>query len=120
MRLRESLDHRQLRSLDDCTPDVPRGAHKVTIKWMFDVAGSPYRLIRRLIASCHVIDVIERNLCWRYSAFFRSRDMMERFGREKSLLKMVIHYDPIHDSCDGDSANVLTVRMVGPLGSQRV
>ena len=120
MRLRETPDHRQQRSLDDCTADAPRGAREVTLKWKFDAASAPYGLIERLMASCHVIGVVERNLCWRYGALFRSREMTVRFGRKKSLFTMVIRYDPIHGSSDGDSANVLTVWMIGPLECQRV
>ena len=120
MRLRETLRENQQRLLNRCTMEALRGACEVTLKWTFDSAGSPYGLIERLIASCHVIGVVERSLCWRYGALFRSHVIRKRFGRNTWLYTMLVRYDNIDDENDGDTAYILTVRMIGPLESQRL
>lgn len=120
MRMRETIHVGQQRLLDGCTTEALRGACEVTLKWNFDAAGSPYGLVERLIASCHMIGVVQRSLCWRYGALFRSHDTTKRFGQNAWLYTVLIRYDTIHNTSDHNKAHILTVRMMGRMESLRV
>ena len=94
------------------------GCEQVTLKWKFSV-GRPYGLVERLIASCHVIGKVEREMCWRYGALFRSHQMTRRRNRNVRLYTFVIRYD-MYDRDPNHRDDVLTMRMIGPLARKEV
>lgn len=104
MRLRKTCSEDQDREIKGRTA----GGREVVLKWEFDTAGPPSGLLERLIASCHVIGVVEQRLSWRYGAVFKSH-AMTRSGR---LYTVVIQYDA--------PLRVLTVRVIGPLWNDSV
>lgn len=53
---------------------------QVALKWRFDWAGPPHGLVERLITSCRVLGEVEKGLCWRYGAVFRSHAMTSGDG----------------------------------------
>lgn len=121
MRLLETCSEGQQTLLDSRIKEVLTvGVRDVTLKWEFDAAGCPYGLMERLIASCHVVGVVEYRLCWRYGALFQSRELTRRFGQNVRSYTMVIRYDIKHDPLEEDVAHVLTVQMIGPLENPRV
>ena len=130
---RSSSDDRLLvimRLPDDCncsvkineTVDAAKalgGCEQVILKWMFS-GGRPYVLVERLIASCHVIGKVEREMCWRYGALFRSLQWTRRRNKNVRLYTFVIDHDVIYDREHNHRDDVLTMRMIGPLASERV
>lgn len=120
MRLSETCSDEQEYSLEAIAEEAVTGVRHVTLKWEFDSAGCPYGLMERLIASCHVIGVVEEKLCWRYGALFNSRDFRSRYGGKVRLYRMVIRYDKTRDTRNRGVQHALTVRMIGPLENPRV
>ena len=126
----ESPDDRLLvimRLPDDCSTQINDklddtkaldGCEEVTLKWRFSM-GPPYGLVERLIASCHVIGEVEREMYWRYGALFKSHERTKKCKKIVRLYRFVIRYDD--DVGDLNHSNkVLTMRMIGPLASERV
>lgn len=109
MRLPNTCGEDQEHKLTACTKEALHaspGRREVTLKWEFDAAGPPSGLLERLIASCHVIGVVEQGSCWRHGALFKSHAMT----RSVRLYTVVIRYD----------APQLTVRVIGPLWKDSV
>lgn len=88
------------------------GERMVTLKWRFDPRGPPFGLVERVIAACHAVGFVERGLCWRYGALFKSRAMTNKGGRKYRLYTFIIRYDNISE--------LLTMSMKGPLENNRV
>ncbi|CAN0387276.1 unnamed protein product [Ascophyllum nodosum] len=99
------------KALGDC--------EQVTLKWVFS-AGPAYGLVERLIASCHVIGEVEREMCWRYGALFRSHQWTRRRNKNVRLYTFVIRYDVIYDRDHNHREDVLTMTMIGPLADERM
>ena len=99
------------KALGDC--------EQVTLKWMFS-AGPPYGLVERLIASSHIIGKVEREMCWRYGALFKSHQWTRRRNKNVRLYTFVIHYEVIYDREHNHRDDVLTMRMIGPLADERM
>ena len=109
IKINETLD--AARALGDC--------EQVTLKWAFS-AGPAYGLVERLTASCHVIGKVERDMCWRYGALFRSRQWTRMRNKNVRLYTFVIRYDVIYDRDDNHRDDVLTMKMIGPLADERI
>ena len=116
-----------MRLSDDCSTQINNkltgtkaleGCEEVTLKWRFSM-GPPYGLVERLIASCYVIGKVEREMCWRYGALFKSHEMTTRCKKKVRLYRFVIRYD-INVGDRNHIDKVLTMRMIGPLASERV
>ena len=97
MRLPETCTPQQQRELDTLLAGARQrqGTREVVLKWMFDKAGSPTGLVERLIASCYVVGKIDRGLCWRHGAAFKSHAMAavrdgERSFRSCSVARTVV------------------------------
>lgn len=112
MRMSKTCNENTGRSIDTCVRKALRHTTEVSLKWTFDVAGSPLGLVERIIASCHYVGEVERGMCWRYGALFRSRDSRRRFGQNIPLFTMVVRYDT--------NTHVLTARVIGPLKNPKV
>lgn len=119
MRLSETCSVEQESSLESLTREV-RSDRDVTLKWKFDSAGCPYGLVERLIASCHVIGVVEEHLCWRYGALFNSHGFRNHFRRKIRLYRMVIRYNKHGNTHNRGVHHALTVRIIGPVENPRV
>ena len=121
MRLSDDCNNSASAKINDTleTAKALGGCEQVTLKWMF-AGGRPYGLVERLIASCHVIGKVEREMCWRYGALFRSHQMTRRRNKNLRLYTFVIHYDVIYDRDDNHREDVLTMRMIGPLADERM
>lgn len=115
MRLPETCFPEQQDKIDRRMGGIKDSVGKVTLKWRFDSAGPPPGLVERVIASCHAIGIVEMGLCWKYGAVFKSRDMASG-GVGERLYKFFIRYDDAR----GTERRVLDVRMLGPLGDDRV
>lgn len=123
MRLPERCTAEQEEQLSSLVTKGRLGAREVTLKWRFDAAGSPYGLLERLIASCHLIGELEQGLCWRQGAVFKSHAMANADGSGKRKIRLytvVVRYDSLYADGCSDPDRVLTVRMIGPLESDRV
>lgn len=98
-----------------------RGAREVVLTWEFDSAGAPEGFVERLIASCHRIDEIEMELCWRYGGFFKSDRKVRQDGRVFRLFTFMIRYDEVDAPRESHGRNrVLSLRMTGPLENEIV
>ena len=111
MRLPEERTYEQ-QSILDCflAKALESCQEEVQLKWKFDTAKAPCGLVVRLISSCYVIGEAERSACWRYGAFFMSREITRRHGEQVRLYNFLISYD----DC------LLSLRMVGPLSDNRM
>ncbi|CAM9487752.1 unnamed protein product [Scytosiphon promiscuus] len=112
MRLPETCGQQQQDEIDRRVSEAKQrpGTGQVTLKWRFDSAGHPPGLVERMIASCHVLGVVEMGLCWRYGAMFKSR-AVTLGGVGGRLYTFFIRYD---DACGADK-RVLEMIMFGPL-----
>lgn len=115
MRLPEMCGRQQQDDIDRWVSEAKQrhGVREVTLKWRFDSAGSPPGLVERVIASCHVVGVVEMGLCWRYGAIFKSRALAPG-GVGERLYTFFIRYD---DTCGADK-RVLEMSMFGPLDGE--
>jgi len=120
MRLRETCSDEQECSIQRLVEEKVTGDRDVTLKWKFDSAGCPYGLVERVIASCHVIGVVEEHLCWRYGALFNSHGFRSRYRERIRLYRMVIRYNKHGDTHNRRVHHALTVRIIGPVKNPRV
>ena len=108
MRLPDTDEHISDKELQDRTAEASEGSREVILKWKFDSAGAPDGFVERLIASCHRIGVVEKELCWRFGAFFKSHlvDDGER------IYRFMIRHDT--------TEHVLSLTIIGLLDDERV
>lgn len=112
MRLPETCSDEQRQRLVTESENTGPGVPTVTLKWRFDQAGPPYGLVERLIAACHALGVVDRELpCWRYGALFKSHAMNEDC-RHIRLYTFIIRYDA--------SNRTLTMSIAGSLDNDMV
>ena len=116
MRLPKWCTTQQQAGIDSAVEEMGMDCREVTLKWRFDPAGAPYGLVERLISSCHVIGQVEKGLCWRYGALFKSHSMTKRRGNLARLYTFVIRYEPGY----GVVRQMLAVRIFGPPEDKRV
>lgn len=99
-----------------CATETLKGSREVMLKWEFDSAGVPEGFVARLIASCHGINEVEMELCWRYGGFFKSARKVKQDGRVLRLFTFIIRYDEVDNPRKSSMRDhVLLLRMIGPL-----
>ncbi|CAM9633838.1 unnamed protein product, partial [Choristocarpus tenellus] len=68
------------------------GDNKVAIQWHFDSAGSPYGMVERLIAFCHVLGEVWESGCWRYGVLLTgdSHAVLVKYDGDRHLLTVTV------------------------------